>query len=67
MIVQYVERFYLFWYSEQQARSLLNSDVEGRRGTLKSGEILNNEGSMDYHQQTGQLSITFRNMVNLLM
>lgn len=48
--------------SEQQARSLLNSDVEGRRGTLKSGEILNNEGSMDYHQQTGQLSITFRNM-----
>lgn len=48
--------------SEQQARSLLNSDVETRKGPLKSGEILNNEGTMDYHQQTGQLSITFRNM-----
>lgn len=48
--------------SESQARSLLNSDVECRRGALKSGDILNNEGTMDYHKQTGQLSITFRNM-----
>lgn len=48
--------------SEMQARSLLNSDVECRKGALKSGDILNNEGTMDYHKQTGQLSITFRNM-----
>ena len=51
-------------FSEMQARSLLNSDVEHRKGALKSGDILNNEGTMDYHKQTGQLSITFRNMVS---
>ena len=38
---------FIIFFSESQARSLLSSDLECRRGTLKSGEILNNEGSMD--------------------
>ncbi|XP_053409136.1 signal transducer and activator of transcription 5B-like isoform X3 [Mercenaria mercenaria] len=46
--------------SEQQARSLLQNE-DGRRHQ-KCGDILNNEGPMDYHQHSGQLSITFRNM-----
>lgn len=45
--------------SEQQARGLLQSD---ERHTQKCGELLNCEGPMDYHQHTGKLSITFRNM-----
>ena len=58
---------FIIVFSESQARSLLSSDLECRRGTLKSGEILNNEGSMDYHNHTGQLSITFRNMVGVMI
>lgn len=27
-----------------------------------SGDILNNTGTMEYHQASGQLGITFRNM-----
>ena len=38
---------FIIVFSESQARSLLSSDLECRRGTLKSGEILNKEGSMD--------------------
>lgn len=50
--------------SEQQARGLLKND-EGHR-QQKCGEILNNKGPMDYHQHSGHLSITFRNMVSVL-
>ncbi|XP_060571186.1 signal transducer and activator of transcription 5A-like isoform X2 [Ruditapes philippinarum] len=46
--------------SEQQARTFLQN--EDRRQHQKCGDILNNEGPMDYHQHSGQLSITFRNM-----
>ena len=28
-----------------------------------SGDILNNTGTMEYHQANGQLAVTFRNMV----
>ncbi|XP_052252498.1 signal transducer and activator of transcription 5B-like isoform X4 [Dreissena polymorpha] len=46
--------------SEQQAKILLQN-VEPPRGQ-KCGEILNNEGQMDFHNATGQLSVVFRNM-----
>ncbi|XP_074652131.1 signal transducer and activator of transcription 5B-like [Tubulanus polymorphus] len=46
--------------SESQARQLLKN--EKKPNTEKSGEILNNIGTMEYHQATGQLSVTFRNM-----
>ncbi|ELU09097.1 hypothetical protein CAPTEDRAFT_223577 [Capitella teleta] len=47
--------------SEEQARAILNNDKNARR--LTSGNILNNKGTMEYHQASGQLSITFRNLV----
>ena len=31
-----------------------------------SGDILNKEGTMEYHDARGELSIQFRNMVNCL-
>lgn len=46
--------------SEEQARILLKNDKNIRNET--SGDILNNMGTMEYHQANGQLSITFRNM-----
>ncbi|XP_064643475.1 signal transducer and activator of transcription 5A-like isoform X2 [Lineus longissimus] len=46
--------------SEAQARGLLRSEKSPK--TENSGEILNNVGTMEYHQATGQLSVTFRNM-----
>ncbi|XP_052803181.1 signal transducer and activator of transcription 5B-like isoform X2 [Mya arenaria] len=46
--------------NEQQARGLLQSDESRRQ--QKCGDILNNEGQMDFHNATGQLSIVFRNM-----
>ena len=47
--------------SEEQARSLLRSERDVRRE--KSGEILNNNGTMEYNQTNGTLSVAFRNMV----
>ncbi|XP_014225592.1 signal transducer and activator of transcription 5B isoform X2 [Trichogramma pretiosum] len=47
--------------SEAQANALLKSDKMCNRGEA-SGEILNNSGSMEYHQGTRQLSVSFRNM-----
>ena len=32
------------------------------RSEYSSGEILNNTQTMEYHQATGQLSVSFRNM-----
>ena len=32
------------------------------RAEFSSGEILNNKQTMEYHQATGQLSVSFRNM-----
>ena len=32
------------------------------RAEYSSGEILNNHQTMEYHQATGQLSVSFRNM-----
>ncbi|XP_023932909.1 signal transducer and activator of transcription 5B [Lingula anatina] len=46
--------------SESQARSLLKNDKNLKNES--SGEILNNQGTMEYHQSTGNLSVTFRNM-----
>lgn len=47
--------------SEEQARSLLRSDKSVKNEN--SGDILNNVGTMEYHQANGQLAVTFRNMV----
>ncbi|KAF4524811.1 hypothetical protein B566_EDAN014046, partial [Ephemera danica] len=46
--------------SESQANSLLKNDKMGKGEA--SGEILNNTGTMEYHQATRQLSVSFRNM-----
>ncbi|CAG5134283.1 unnamed protein product, partial [Candidula unifasciata] len=46
--------------SENQAKDLLRNDVKAKNDT--SGEILNNNGTMEYQSSTGQLSINFRNM-----
>lgn len=50
--------------SEEQARGLLKNDVKAK--DANSGDILNKEGTMEYHEQKGELSIQFRNMVNIL-
>lgn len=47
--------------SESQANMLLKSDKLGKSGET-SGEILNNSGTMEYQQNTRQLSVSFRNM-----
>ncbi|XP_012223003.1 signal transducer and activator of transcription 5B isoform X3 [Linepithema humile] len=47
--------------SEGQANALLKSDKMAKNGEA-SGEILNNTGTMEYHQATRQLSVSFRNM-----
>lgn len=47
--------------SESQANALLKSDKMAKSGEA-SGEILNNTGTMEYHQATRQLSVSFRNM-----
>ncbi|XP_021373929.1 signal transducer and activator of transcription 5B-like [Mizuhopecten yessoensis] len=49
-----------FIISEEQAIALLKNDTHAKSDT--SGEILNNNGTMEYHQAKGELSITFRNM-----
>lgn len=46
--------------SEEQARGLLKSDVTAK--DADSGDILNKEGTMEYHDGKGELSIQFRNM-----
>ncbi|XP_059486030.1 signal transducer and activator of transcription 5B isoform X2 [Neocloeon triangulifer] len=46
--------------SESQANSLLKNDKTAKGDA--SGEILNNTGTMEYHQATRQLSVSFRNM-----
>ncbi|XP_071530717.1 signal transducer and activator of transcription 5B isoform X2 [Panulirus ornatus] len=46
--------------SEAQANALLKND-QMNKGE-QSGEILNNTGTMEYHQATRQLSVNFRNM-----
>ncbi|XP_026823730.1 signal transducer and activator of transcription 5B isoform X2 [Ooceraea biroi] len=48
--------------SEAQANALLKSDKMAKNGGEVSGEILNNTGTMEYHQATRQLSVSFRNM-----
>ncbi|GAB6019391.1 hypothetical protein CHUAL_000975 [Chamberlinius hualienensis] len=45
--------------SEVQANALLKNEMS--KGEV-SGEILNNTGTMEYHQATRQLSVSFRNM-----
>lgn len=47
-------------YSEAQANILLKNDKLAKGEA--SGEILNNTGTMEYHQATRQLSVSFRNM-----
>ncbi|XP_050693053.1 signal transducer and activator of transcription 5B-like isoform X3 [Eriocheir sinensis] len=46
--------------SEAQANALLKND-QMSKGEM-SGEILNNTGTMEYHQGSRQLSVSFRNM-----
>ncbi|ESO86785.1 hypothetical protein LOTGIDRAFT_128587 [Lottia gigantea] len=46
--------------SESQAREIMKN---GAQVDIKPcGEILNNRGTMEYHQATGQLGISFKNM-----
>eukprot|EP00095_Tigriopus_kingsejongensis_P006372 maker-scaffold42_size484952-snap-gene-3.26 protein:Tk06372 transcript:maker-scaffold42_size484952-snap-gene-3.26-mRNA-1 annotation:"signal transducer and activator of transcription 5b" len=45
--------------SEAQANSLLRYGTSKRFST---GDILNNKQTMEYHQASGQLSVSFRNM-----
>ena len=45
--------------SEAQANSLLRNDKGDKAGET-SGEILNNTGTMEYHQGTRHLSVHFR-------
>ncbi|XP_078482928.1 STAT-b protein isoform X2 [Ciona intestinalis] len=47
--------------SENQAKALLKND-SSRSITEMSGEILNPESVMEYHTQSGILSVNFRNM-----
>ncbi|XP_034939786.1 signal transducer and activator of transcription 5B [Chelonus insularis] len=47
--------------SEAQANAMLKSDKMAKSGEA-SGDILNNTGTMEYHQATRQLSVSFRNM-----
>lgn len=42
--------------SEQQAKGLSS----GSGSDTTSGEILNNKGTMEYHQETKHLSVHFR-------
>lgn len=44
--------------SEAQANALLKNDKMAKGEA--SGEILNNTGTMEYHQATHQLSVSFR-------
>jgi len=46
--------------SEAQANALLKNDQMNKGD--QSGEILNNTGTMEYHQSSRQLSVSFRNM-----
>jgi signal transducer and activator of transcription 5B len=46
--------------SEAQANSMLKNDKVSMGDA--SGEILNNNGTMEYHSATRQLSVNFRNM-----
>lgn len=49
--------------SEAQALALLKTDTKMTKVTNEaSGDILNNTGTMEYHQATRQLSVSFRNM-----
>nr|KAF7389710.1 hypothetical protein H0235_018194 [Vespula pensylvanica] len=47
--------------SEVQANAQLKNGKMAKCGEA-SGEILNNSGTMEYHQATRQLSVSFRNM-----
>jgi signal transducer and activator of transcription 5B len=56
---------------EHQARQMAGEDMpsimnEHKAHHATSGEILNNQGTMEYHQASGKLGITFRNMVRRL-
>ena len=46
--------------SEEQARNLMKNVKDMKNES--SGDILNNTGTMEYHQASGQLGVTFRNM-----
>ena len=49
--------------SESQAKALLKNDQGNNRAMSEtSGEILNNSSIMEYHPQSGVLSVNFRNM-----
>ena len=47
--------------SEAQAKALLKNE-NSRALSETSGEILNNSSIMEYHPQSGVLSVNFRNM-----
>ena len=49
--------------SESQAKALLKNDQGNNRAMSEtSGETLNNSSIMEYHPQSGVLSVNFRNM-----
>ncbi|XP_075989939.1 signal transducer and transcription activator Stat92E isoform X2 [Anticarsia gemmatalis] len=50
--------------SEQQAQLLLKSETQAGKGKqpVECGDILNNNGTMEYQPTSRQLSVSFRNM-----
>ena len=50
--------------SEQQAIQLISAATRGshNKDDYKSGDILNGNGTMEFHQVTKQVSVTFRNL-----
>jgi len=42
--------------------SMVGGSSRKSRVDYSSGEIMNNKQTMEYHQATGQLSVSFRNM-----
>jgi signal transducer and activator of transcription 5B len=49
--------------SEKQARALLSSENDPSVDLMQtSGDIINNRRVMEFHQASGSLSVTFRNM-----
>jgi signal transducer and activator of transcription 5B len=50
--------------SEQQAIQLISAATRGshNKDDYKSGDILNGNGTMEFHQATKQVSVTFRNL-----
>ena len=56
--------FFFLPHSEEQAKAILKNDKNAKNES--SGDIVNSQGQMEYHQSNGQLAIMFRNMVKVI-